>query len=158
MKDSNFLPPALLGKGDIFNATPHSYPEVEVIPGVKEMYCIQLGFHFYSFIHQMFMRRSEKKYWEFVLHHTLTLFLILYSYCTNLVNLGTLVLFLHDISDVALSFSRAYAYLKIKNSHFSTFTYVFSLALWIYTRCYVLPMYGIRPTYYQFSIMDEKYQ
>lgn len=95
---------------------------------------------------------------EFVLHHGLTIFLIVYSYVVNFINMGMIILILHDSSDAVLSFSRGYGYLSFKNSNVSTMIYVPAIFLWVYTRLYVLPFYGILPTYQQLLYMDENFK
>ena len=146
MKDSNFFPAALLGKGDISLLYNGKFPLVHLSPYLKEMYCVQLGFHLYSFVHQILMKRTDKKYLEFLLHHGLTLLLISYSYCTNFINLGSLVLCIHDASDSLLVFARSYAYLSFKSEQISSLTYFSAVGFWIYTRLYAFPVFGIWPT------------
>jgi len=128
------------------------------LPNVKIMHSIQLGYHLYSFIYQILKRRSNTKFLEFVLHHGLTIFLIAYSYFVNFINLGMIILILHDCSDSLLSLARGYTYLSFRNSNVSTMIYLIGITLWIYTRLYVLPVYGIWPTYQQMLIMDERFK
>lgn len=148
----------MLGKGDIANAISEKFPSIDILPHMKTMYCVQLGFHLYSFCHQLIMKRSDKKYLEFVLHHSLTIFLILYSYATNFINLGSLTLIMHDCSDALLSLTRGYSYLKNKSTFVIALMYFSGVSLWIYTRLYVFPVYAIWPCYRQLVIMDEKHK
>lgn len=156
LKDSSFLPLPLLGSGNILNAITDQYPKIDLLPNIKLMYLVQFGFHFYSFIYQIFMKRQDKKYLEFVLHHGLTIFLIIYSYITNFINLGTIVFLIHDLSDALLSFARGYGYLSSKNSTFSSIVYLVSIFAWIYTRLFMFPIYAIWPCYQQYGLMNEE--
>ena len=80
MKNANFFPAGLLGKGDINLIRNGKFPFVELSHYLNELYCVQLGFLLYSFVHQIIIKRSDKKFVEYVLHHGLTLlYLISYS-------------------------------------------------------------------------------
>lgn len=70
-------------------------------------YILQLGKHFSRFFTHVFIR-PEGNYYEIALHHGLSVFLIAFSYLTNLWFIGIFVLVLHDFSDFWLIFSRAY--------------------------------------------------
>jgi ceramide synthetase len=158
MKDAEFFPAALLGKGDISLIKTGKFPLVEVPTYLKEMYCVQLGFHLYSFTYQIIMKSSDKKFMEYLLHHGLTILLITYSYCTNFINNGSIVLLVHDISDATLVFARSYAYMAFKNAKFSAITYFSAVGVWIYTRLFVLPVYGIYPVWQILFGIEGKYR
>ena len=158
MKDADFFPPALFGKGDISLIKTGRFPVVEVPKYLKEMYCIQLGYHLYKFTHQILLKRGEKKFMEYLLHHGLTILLITYSYCTNFINNGSITLLVHDISDATLVFARSYAYLSFKNEKISGITYFSAVGVWIYTRLYVLPINGIYPVWKILLGLEGKYR
>lgn len=158
LKDSEFLPWSIFGKGDILKIIDEKFPKIELLPHVKLMYLLQIGYHLYSFIYQVLMKRKDKKYLEFVLHHGLTIFLMAFSYCTHYINLGTLVLMIHDCSDALLSLARALGYLNARNTKISSIVYVVAIIMWIYTRLFVFPVYCIWPTYLQYQAMDEDFK
>lgn len=74
---------------------------------MKLFYLFQLGKHLARLFSHMFIR-PEGNYYEYVLHHALSTFLIVYSYLINEWLIGILVLFLHDTSDFFLILARAY--------------------------------------------------
>jgi hypothetical protein len=59
-------------------------------------------------------RKSELKYYEKLLHHILAASLITFSAMTNQVLAGTMILFIHDSSDILLAFARTYVETKFK--------------------------------------------
>ncbi|ELP87436.1 longevity assurance factor, putative [Entamoeba invadens IP1] len=69
-------------------------------------YCWELGYHFHSLVHHM---SSEKRadYFENLLHHVATVFLIVFSYLNNCGRCGVLVLILHDLVDMIMYFAKS---------------------------------------------------
>jgi hypothetical protein len=74
---------------------------------MKLYYLIQLGKHSARFFIHVFIR-PEGNFMEFTLHHGITVFLVAYSYLTNMWLIGLMVFFLHDYSDFALALARLY--------------------------------------------------
>lgn len=71
----------------------------------------QFGKHFSRlFVH--FFIRPEGNFYEFGLHHTLSVFLIIFSYLMDHWLIGCFVLLIHDSTDMTLIFARAY---KVKH-------------------------------------------
>ena len=74
---------------------------------MKVFYIAQFGKHFSRFFGHVFIR-PEGNFFEYALHHGLSIFLIVFSYLTNQWLIGIFVLFIHDYSDFALIMARAY--------------------------------------------------
>lgn len=157
MKDSKFLPPFMLGKGDIYLTEPN-LPYVELVPYGKEFYLFQLSHHFYSCVHQLVRKRKDKKFFEFLLHHALAIFLIFFSYCINIVNSGILVLLCHDISDALLVLCRGYGDLACKNKKLINILYVAGFTTWIYSRLYAFPFCFTIPKIKTFGQYGDEYK
>lgn len=81
---------------------------------MKIFYLFQFGKHFSRLFSHMFIRR-EGNYYEYILHHALSTFLILFSYLTNQWLIGILVLLCHDISDLFLIIARGYKVIFLSN-------------------------------------------
>ena len=85
--------------------------DIPRIPGVtlemKIFYICQFGKHFSRMFGHIFIR-SEGNFFEYALHHGLSVFLIVFSYLTNMWLIGIFVLLVHDYSDFALITARAY--------------------------------------------------
>jgi ceramide synthetase len=71
------------------------------------------------------------------IHHILTVILILSSWTTNFVRAGSLIIFLHDISDVFLEGAKTFKSVKYEK-HSSVF-FVMLVIVWIVTRLGVFP-------------------
>jgi len=138
--DKDWFPHLLGGKGDIRSCFRPGFPFVELDPGMKTYYLFQMGYHVQSLLFQFRMvHRSD--FIEMVLHHVVTIFLIGFSYMANLTRIGSLVLIIHDASDIfSYSIKAAvdtpYKYLII-------FSYFCLLLSWGFARLLVFPFYII---------------
>ena len=74
---------------------------------MKLFYILQFGKHFSRFFSHVFIR-PEGAFFEYVLHHGLSTFLIVFSYLTNQWLIGIFVLLIHDYSDFGLTIARGY--------------------------------------------------
>lgn len=67
--------------------------------------------------------------------------LIIFSAATNEVLAGTMILFVHDSSDIFLAFGRTYVETKFKKTWYVAIPIVFlMLFIWIYMRIFVFPL------------------
>lgn len=119
LKNTIYFPIWFGGKGNslfLFN----NYPDLSEAPFEMEVfYIIQFGKHLSRAISHLFIR-PEGNYFEYALHHCLSVFLIFYSYTMDLWLIGTLVLLLHDFTDFTLILGRAYKVNVLFNIGFST--------------------------------------
>ena len=76
---------------------------------VRVYYLVELG----AYLHQiMWTDVSRSDSTEMLVHHFVTIFLMLFSYLTNFTRIGTTVLALHDISDVFLESAKCFNYIS----------------------------------------------
>ena len=68
---------------------------------------MQFGKHLSRTISHLFIR-AEGNYYEYALHHALSIFLITFSYSMDQWLIGSFVLLIHDFTDLTLICSRAY--------------------------------------------------
>jgi ceramide synthetase len=97
-------------------------------------------------------RKTERKFYEFVLHHSVAVSLILFSTMSNQIAAGTMILITHDASDIMMAFSRCFIETRFVRSWISNICYVIMTSLWIWMRIFVYPfcllaqVYANRPT------------
>ena len=116
-------------------------------------FMIQLGIHFFSVFEMIIIKRkTELKFYEYTLHHTVAASLILFSTMSNQIAAGSMVLIVHDASDILMAFARFYIETKDASKTVGNITYVFMVLTWIWFRIIMFPfcilsnVYMNRPT------------
>lgn len=107
IKDTSYFPTWLGGQGACLNLTIGAPNLPEATQAMKIFYLLQFGKHFSRLFSHVFIRQ-EGNYYEYILHHSLSTFLIFFSYLTNQWLIGIMVLLCHDISDLFLIIARGY--------------------------------------------------
>uniref|UniRef100_A0A1A8RN53 Ceramide synthase 4 n=1 Tax=Nothobranchius rachovii TaxID=451742 RepID=A0A1A8RN53_9TELE len=107
-------------------------------------YMLELGFYG-SLLLRISVDIKRKDFKEQVVHHLATIFLLSFSYCANYIRIGTLVMLLHDSSDILLESAKMFNYgtgwRKMCDSLFVVFAVVF-----LVTRLVIFPSKIIRNT------------
>ena len=136
MKDHDYFPPSLLGKGDSKN-TFKDFPYMKNLEMIKNYYLTSAAYHLDSFL-ALLTERPKKDFGEMFLHHLVTVALIFCSYITNFIPVGSLVMFIHDQADVPICFVRCI--IDLKNLIvLKIIGYLFIMGIWLYTRLIVYP-------------------
>jgi TLC domain len=79
---------------------------------------------------------------KMLVHHIVTAVLCVSSYMFNYTNIGAIILFLHDISDIPLDCLRLFKILKFNVA--MSVSYVFTLLFWFVWRIYYFAFYVLR--------------
>ncbi|XP_029987979.1 ceramide synthase 1 [Sphaeramia orbicularis] len=110
-------------------------------------YLIQGSFYGHSIYATVYMDAWRKDSAVMVVHHIITLALISFSYAFRYHNVGILVLFLHDINDIQLEFTKLNIYLKSRgggyyllNDILSNMGSVSFSITWFWFRLYWFPL------------------
>ncbi|KAJ0011741.1 hypothetical protein NQD34_012716 [Periophthalmus magnuspinnatus] len=107
-------------------------------------YMLELGFYA-SLLLRISVDVKRKDFREQVIHHLATIFLLSFSYCANYIRIGTLVMLLHDSSDILLESAKMFNYgtgwRKTCDSLFIVFAAVF-----LVTRLVIFPSKIIHST------------
>ena len=128
------------------NGYPSSMSELRLF------YIFQLVLWIWTGVSCKFFEERRKDYFVMMLHHVMTVALVLYSFMGGELACGLVVLVVHDASDVVLDCMKMSNYLKVEDSHgyyvteilFVLNTYV----VWPYLRMYYFPKYVITAIYY----------
>lgn len=83
--------------------------------------------------------KQEGNYYEYILHHSLSTFLIVFSFLTNQWLIGIMVLLCHDVSDLFLIMARGYKDYKNYSRKLLKIIYVFAMISWTFGRLIVFP-------------------
>ncbi|XP_061775770.1 ceramide synthase 2-like isoform X2 [Nerophis ophidion] len=120
------------------------YPVQPMQPELYWYYMLELGFYG-SLLLRISADIKRKDFKEQVLHHLATIFLLSFSYCANYIRIGTLVMLLHDSSDILLESAKMFNYgsgwRKVCDTLFVVFAAVFFL-----TRLVIFPSKIIHTT------------
>ncbi|XP_033821617.1 ceramide synthase 2-like [Periophthalmus magnuspinnatus] len=119
------------------------YPKQPVADAHYWYYMLELGFYL-SLLLCVSVDVKRKDFREQVIHHIATIFLIGFSYCSNYVRVGTLVMLVHDSSDFFLESAKMLHYAELTcicDTLFVIFAVVF-----LFTRLVVFPFRVVHST------------
>lgn len=118
---------------------------------MEAYFCFQLGVHVFSLVELIFARTNDRKYYEWMLHHTVAVTLIFFSLLCNEIIIGIMILVVHDFSDVFLSSARFFAEAQlpffIKNKVTEGYMAAQLFFTWIYFRLTLYPFCLISAIY-----------
>jgi len=135
LKDESYFPKSLGGHGDVEEMW-KDLPYQDQTKNIYYYYVIALSYHLHSLIDQ-FKYYGKPSFGDMMLHHIITIGLILFSFFNNYPRIGTLVLFIHDISDICGSLSKITV--NSKYDIITMISYTGLLSSWVYFRLYVYP-------------------
>jgi hypothetical protein len=146
LKDSDFTPPQLGGSGDLRNVfKDYPYQSHDSVPYLRSYVMVELGYHLHSLV-DLLLHKSRNDFVEMLLHHLATCFLTSLAYFLNYSAVSALVLMVHDISDVFVSFCRAFTDTPYTALSLSLFAGLYST--FAYYRLYFFPFHLIYQGYY----------
>jgi acyl-CoA-dependent ceramide synthase len=67
---------------------------------LDDFYIIKFAYHFFEFVNASLFHRNRRDFSEFLIHHILTMVLISYSYLSNFLPMGMVIMFTMDFSDI----------------------------------------------------------
>ncbi|XP_042263828.1 ceramide synthase 2-like isoform X5 [Thunnus maccoyii] len=89
--------------------------------------------------------QGSKDFKEQIIHHLATLVLLSFSWCVNYIRIGTLVMLIHDASDVLLESAKLFNYAKWEKTCQSLFV-LFAIVFMV-TRLIIFPFWLIHCTW-----------
>lgn len=109
------------------------YPHWRMEPTTKCYYLLQFAYWLQQMlVISLRIEKPRSDFVELVIHHIVTLWLVGWSYLTNLTMIGTAIFVSMDISDAFLGFSKCINYLKFQRT--SEVSFAIFLCIWTYFR------------------------
>ena len=139
LKDYDYFPKCLGGHGDLKNMYAPGYPNAYYIKRTKTFdyfYLSSLASTIIDFFSLISVYGKQSDFKNMLLHHTCTVSLILGSYLTNYSNVGSIVLFVHNISDLPNHVTKLFLRIKVPKVFCNVAGIIFMLSF-IYFRIYV---------------------
>lgn len=129
------------------------WPNQQLKPSIKLIYMCQCGFYIYSISALLTWETRRKDFAVMMSHHVVTVILISYSYITRFFRIGSIILALHDASDVFLEAAKVFKYSE-KEFGASVCFGLFALS-WLVLRLIYFPFWVIRSSsYYTFMCLN----
>ena len=139
LKDIDYCPVYIGGSGSLKNSYKPGYPESYFFERTKYFnlhYLICLSYSLADIIYLLFIYEKQTDFLNMLLHHICTITLILYSFLTNLSNIGSVVLLIHNITDVVVHITRFGIRAKFPE-FFLIITGIILILVFIYLRLFV---------------------
>ncbi|KAA0722802.1 Ceramide synthase 2 [Triplophysa tibetana] len=137
------------------------YPKQTLLDSQYWYYVLVISFYL-SLVLSITFDVKRKDFREQIIHHWATLTLLAFSWCGNYIRIGTIVLLIHDASDILLESAKIFNYAKWErfcNGIFVVFAFVFMVTriiffpfwiihcTWVYPSEHYIPFFG----YYFFN-------
>lgn len=106
-------------------------------------YMIEMGFY-WSLLFSVASDVKRKDFKEQIIHHVATIMLISFSWCTNYIRAGTLVMAVHDASDYFLESAKMFNYAGWKTT--CNVLFIMFAVAFIITRLIIFPFWIIHCT------------
>ncbi|XP_044207627.1 ceramide synthase 5-like isoform X1 [Thunnus albacares] len=116
----------------------HKYPLQPLSPGQYNHYVAELAFY-WSLMFSQFIDIKRKDFIIMLVHHLATIILITFSYANNMIRMGTMVMCVHDASDIFLEAAKLANYAKYQRLCDGLFV-VFSISFFL-TRLVIYPFW-----------------
>ncbi|KAL5994553.1 Ceramide synthase 1 loh3 [Asimina triloba] len=118
------------------------------------LYMFAAGFYTYSIFALMFWETRRSDFGVSMGHHVATVILILLSYIFRFVRVGSIVLALHDMSDIFLEIGKMSKYGGYEGV--ASFAFLLFVASWIILRLTYFPFWVIHSTSYEVLLTLDK--
>lgn len=145
-----------------------NWPRHPITPAVALYYQLELGAYFHQLLWTEISRSDAL---EMLLHHAVTIILVVLSFLTNFTRIGTTILLLHDSADVFLESAKVFNYISktpgsdwskpVCDVLFGTFAVTFFVTRLIFFPRHILysviftahSLYGFSTPYFIFAVM-----
>jgi len=115
-----------------------NYPLVPYGESIRVFFIGSLGYHILKTWEQVTAKIKRSDHIEMMLHHGLTVVLMVGSYLINLVEIGVLIIYIHDFADVWGHLGKCFS-----DTHFTLIKYFNAVSMWaglLYSRIIAFPL------------------
>lgn len=141
LKQSNFLHKHLLGDQDFPRYWNH-YPCTPIPNFLDDFYIMKLAYHCKEIAYTSVFQIHRRDLSEFLLHHFVTVALVLFSYSMNFLPIGAVIMLIHDAPDLFLNVFRIS--MDVLSLKYAVIAYLLMIISWIYLRIYFFYYWIIR--------------
>ena len=135
LSEQDFTPSWLFGAGETANCWTQNYSMPEEL---IRLFMASLGYHLHSTIYHCCLVGRRADFGEMLLHHGLTLWLMVLSYVEGFSRIGLLIVFLNDVPDIFVYLTKSLGdTIFVKTSIVS---YGFLVVAYFYFRLLVFPL------------------
>lgn len=107
-------------------------PFTPVEPGTKTYALTTMGYHLGTLFLHIFIHESQNDFREMLLHHLCTVLLYALMIYSNMLGIGCLIIFLHDIADIFTPMTKGFSQTPFNTA--TVITYFLCVCSWFYTR------------------------
>ena len=144
LKNSKFLHKQLTGDSERPEYW-ENYPCTPLPKHLDDLYIIKMAYHFHELAYTLLFHLYKRDFSEFMLHHIVTLILILFSYNVNYLAFGSVIMLIHDANDIFLYIFKLVV--EIKSFKWVVTFYTLLITTWIFFRLYFFPYWALRLMY-----------
>ncbi|XP_043717072.1 ceramide synthase 1 LOH3-like isoform X1 [Telopea speciosissima] len=130
------------------------WPDQKIKLKLKGLYMYAAGFYTYSIFALIFWETRRADFGVSMGHHVATLILIILSYILRFARVGSVVLALHDASDVFLEVGKMSKYTKCET--LASFSFILFVLSWIILRLIYYPFWVLWSTSYEVLLTLDK--
>ena len=124
-----------------------NYPCMVLPEYLDDFYVFKLSYHFYELIYTLLLHRGRPDFPEYVLHHLMTWSLIFFSYSLTMLPMGSIVMLVHDVTDLIVTLFKLTIDITPLFVQFSIYSSM--LASWVYFRLWYFPVHLIYHLYWE---------
>ncbi|KAH9550115.1 hypothetical protein CY35_10G055900 [Sphagnum magellanicum] len=125
----------------------HGWPHQTLKYPLKLFYTFQCGFYIYSVAALLVWETRRKDHNVMMSHHIVTIGLIAYSYITGSFRAGTVILALHDVSDIFMELAKLFKYCRSELG--ASICFGLFVLSWVLLRLIYFPFWVIWSTSYK---------
>ncbi|VAI17656.1 unnamed protein product [Triticum turgidum subsp. durum] len=127
------------------------WPDQKMKLKLKAVYMYAAGFYVYSIFDLLLWETRRKDFGVMMSHHVATIVLIVVSYICRLSRPGSVILPLHDASDIFLEIGKMAKYSSCE--WLAVVAFLLFVASWILLRLIVFPFWILRSTSYEIAMI-----